>query len=485
MLNIDNTTYKISDFKTFCIPHLVINPNESWAFVGSNGSGKSTLVRALANEQQILKGRADNFFNKIEHISFEQLQKIVEQEWNRNNTDMLSEGEDDTGLTVEQMIQEKVTNTALCLKLAQQFGIAHLLEQRFKYLSTGETRKTLLCRILMSEPDLLILDEPFDGLDVQSRHQLAELLASLSQQGLTLILVLNRINDIPNFVEKVGLLVECQLVKTGSREAILHDEVVSALSNIESSYDEHLPEPDESPIVLADDLPRVILNNCHIQYGDRAIIDGLSWQVNAGEHWQIVGPNGAGKSTLLSLITGDHPQGYSNDLTLFGYRRGSGETIWDIKKHIGYVSSSLHMDYRVSASVKNVLLSGYFDSIGVYNATSDKQHKLADEWLKLLNLTSHANQPFQTLSWGQQRLVLIARALVKHPTLLILDEPLRGLDQLNRELVKRWIDLLIQSGNSQLMFVSHHVEDAPNCITNRLTFEQMDQNHYHYRFDQL
>ncbi|MFK9859010.1 ATP-binding cassette domain-containing protein, partial [Klebsiella pneumoniae] len=156
---------------------------------------------------------------------------------------------------------------------------------------------------------------------------------------------------------------------------------------------------------------------------------------------------------------------------LFGRRRGSGETIWDIKKHIGYVSSSLHLDYRVSTNVRNVILSGYFDSIGIYQAVSDKQHKLVQQWLDILGIDKRtADAPFHSLSWGQQRLALIVRALVKHPTLLILDEPLQGLDPLNRQLVRRFVDVLIGEGATQLLFVSHHAEDAPDCITHRLAF---------------
>lgn len=222
---------------------------------------------------------------------------------------------------------------------------------------------------------------------------------------------------------------------------------------------------------LPDGEPRIVLNDGVVSYNDRPILHHLSWRVNPGEHWQIVGPNGAGKSTLLSLITGDHPQGYSNDLTLFGRRRGSGETIWDIKKHIGYVSSSLHLDYRVSTTVRNVILSGYFDSIGIYQAVSDRQRKLAQQWLDILGIDKRtADAPFHSLSWGQQRLALIVRALVKHPTVLILDEPLQGLDPLNRQLVRRFVDVLIRQGETQLLFVSHHAEDAPACITHRLEF---------------
>ncbi|MFV3243422.1 ATP-binding cassette domain-containing protein, partial [Klebsiella pneumoniae] len=218
--------------------------------------------------------------------------------------------------------------------------------------------------------------------------------------------------------------------ETGEKSSLLQQALVAQLAHSEKLDGITLPEPDVPPArhALADSAPRIVLNDGVVSYNDRPVINHLSWTVNPGEHWQIVGPNGAGKSTLLSLVTGDHPQGYSNDLTLFGRRRGSGETIWDIKKHIGYVSSSLHLDYRVSTNVRNVILSGYFDSIGIYQAVSDKQHKLVQQWLDILGIDKRtADAPFHSLSWGQQRLALIVRALVKHPTLLILDEPLQGL----------------------------------------------------------
>ncbi|OTQ58009.1 molybdate ABC transporter ATP-binding protein ModF [Gilliamella sp. A7] len=485
MLQIENTIYKISDFRVFTIESLMINAGDIVAFVGRNGSGKSILAKALAGDQTILSGKVINRFKSIAHISFEYLQKIIDDEWKRNNTDMLSDKEDDTGLTTSEIIQEYNQDQTLCENLALQFGIAHLLNRRFKYLSTGETRKTLICRTLMSKPELLILDEPFDGLDVASRANLAEIISQLSKQNITIVMVLNRFNEIPLFVKYIGLLANCQLLKYGTKDTILDDVAVKQLANLEHLSNFTLPDPDEISVPLPNDLDRIILNNGFVQYDGKAIINGLSWQVRANENWQIIGPNGAGKSTLLSLITGDHPQGYSNDLTLFGRRRGSGETIWDIKRHIGYVSSSFHLDYRISLSVENVLASGYFDSIGLYQAPSDKQLKLVKQWLQLLDLTELAEKPFQSLSWGLQRLVLIARALVKHPTLLILDEPLQGLDYLNRELVKSWIDNLIDRGNTQLLFVSHHTEDAPKCITHRLTFVPNEPVGYQYKIESM
>ncbi|TLU68905.1 molybdate ABC transporter ATP-binding protein ModF [Enterobacter sp. MF024] len=472
-LQISQGTFRLSDTRTLTLADFTLNAGESWAFVGSNGSGKSALARALAGELTLLKGERQSAFTRVTRLSFEQLQKLVSDEWQRNNTDMLSPDEEDTGRTAAEIIQDEVKDDARCHQLAEQFAITHLLDRRFKYLSTGETRKTLLCQALMAEPDLLILDEPFDGLDVKSRGQLADLLASLNQQGYTLVLVLNRFDEIPDFVQNAGVLADCTLTASGEKAALLNQALIAQLAHSEKLNGVTLPEPDAPSARhgLPEGEARIVLNDGVVSYNDRPILNHLSWTVNPGEHWQIVGPNGAGKSTLLSLITGDHPQGYSNDLTLFGRRRGSGETIWDIKKHIGYVSSSLHLDYRVSTTVRNVILSGYFDSIGIYQAVSDRQHKLAQQWLDILGMDNRvADAPFSSLSWGQQRLALIVRALVKHPTLLILDEPLQGLDPLNRQLIRRFVDVLISEGETQLLFVSHHAEDAPACITHRLEF---------------
>lgn len=487
LLKISQGLFRLSDTRMLRLDELTIGQHQCWAFVGANGSGKSALARALSGELPLLSGERQSDFQRITRLSFEQLQQLVSDEWQRNNTDMLSANEDDTGRTTAEVIQDTIEDRARCRRLAQQFGIEHLLDRRFKYLSTGETRKTMLCQALMPQPDLLILDEPFDGLDVASRQQLAVHLPELADQGYTLVLILNRFDDIPDFINQIGILADCTLTRTGERGDLLSEALIAQLAYSEKLSGSVLPEPEDPKrqAKLPADEPRITLRNGVVQYNDRPILHGLTWEVLPGQHWQIVGPNGAGKSTLLSLITGDHPQGYSNDLTLFGRRRGSGETIWDIKRHIGYVSSSLHLDYRVSASVRNVILSGFFDSIGIYQAVSDRQRLLTEQWLTLLGLNGAiADTPFQSLSWGQQRLTLIARALVKHPALLILDEPLQGLDPLNRQLVRRWLDILMSEGDTQLLFVSHHAEDAPLCITHRLTFVARDDV-YDYQTEEI
>ena len=211
-------------------------------------------------------------------------------------------------------------------------------------------------------------------------------------------------------------------------------------------------------------------------YGDKVVLDGLNWQLKRGEHWKILGPNGVGKSTMLSLISGDNPQAYANDLTLFGMKRGSGETVWDIKKHIGLLSSSFQTSYRVKTSVLMTVISGFYDSVGVYSNYSDLEEKKAMEWLKLVRLDQKARNPLHSLSFGEQRMVLIIRAMVKHPPLLILDEPCQGLDEINRYTVLKLIDIIALQSDTTLLFVSHHSEDMVESISRELHLKFNHQN---------
>ena len=226
--------------------------------------------------------------------------------------------------------------------------------------------------------------------------------------------------------------------------------------------------------------PWKTVNRVNQAFADGTISHGDSVFFKRGERFygefpSLPTPSGSELLTLgLSVIIGEHPQSYSNTVRLFGKQRGSGETVWDIKRNIGYVSSQLHMDYRVNCSVLDVILSGFFDSIGVYQNIPDRLKIEAQQWLSRLNMEKLAKQPFRSLSWGQQRLLLIARAMVKHPPVLILDEPLQGLDGMNRKLVKSFIEQLVNNSNTQMLFVSHQDSDAPDCITHILEFIAQD-----------
>lgn len=272
-ITLRHSSFKLSDTQTLDIPELAINQHESWAFIGANGSGKSSLAKALSGELKPLSGIVENSFVSPVRLSFEQLQNMINEEWQRNNTDLLSEDEDDTGYTAAEIIQLHHRDNEYCLELATKFGIHDLLSRRFKYLSTGETRKVLLCQTLMGEPDLLVLDEPFDGLDVYSRNNLSELLSSLSEKGLTIVLILNRFDELPDFIDNMGVLADCKLTLSGSRESVLANTLITQLQHSESLKHLTIPEMEDptAEAPLPSDIPRVILKNGVVSYNDKQI----------------------------------------------------------------------------------------------------------------------------------------------------------------------------------------------------------------------
>ena len=478
MLRIHAANYSISTHKKLTINHLELQAGECCAIVGNNGSGKTVLAKALHQEFPAESGQITGN-PRSELVSFEKQLKLYDDEWERTNTDMLG-AEEDIATTAGEIIRQNGHDDALCQELAAQFGITHLLTQPFTSLSSGEGRKVLLAQALMSKPELLILDEPFDGLDVNARSQLTMHLSRLQQNGVTLVLIVNRLNEIPEFARKLGWILDCQFMNLQDRATFFADPLTQQLLHYASTSNVTLPPPllSSKHDKLAG--PLVDLQQIHVSFNDRKILNDLNWQVHQGEHWHIAGPNGCGKTTLLHLITGDNPQCYSNQVTLFGKRRGSGESIWDIKQQMGIVSPALHMSYRVAGTPLTVILSGFYDSIGLYQKPGDQELTLARQWLKLLGMENMEQHSFLQLSYGQQRLLLIARAMVKHPPLLILDEPLQGLDSLNRHLVLQYIDRLVTHSHSQLLYVSHHEEDVPACMTHRLQFIAQADGSYQY-----
>lgn len=483
MLAINAATFPVGTDKKLTISSFHLNAGECCTIIGNNGSGKTIMARILNQELPAESGELIHHL-RSEMVSFEKQIKLYDDEWQRTNTDMLG-AEEEIATSVENLIQQTHHNTTHCHELAALFGISHLLTQPFTALSSGEGRKVLLAQALMSEPELLILDEPFDGLDVQARAQLMATLEQLLQKGMALALIVNRFDEIPPFAEQLGWILDCQFQHLQPRNTFFADPLTQQLLHCASTTELTLPpalHQTEKP-TFAD--PLIELQQIKVSYDERVILHDLSWQLNHGEHWHIAGPNGCGKTTLLHLITGDHPQCYNNNITLFGRRRGSGESIWEIKQHMGIVSPALHMAYRVAGTPLTVMLSGFYDSIGLYQQPGDQEIKLARQWLKLLGMEKQEQASFLQLSYGQQRLLLIARAMVKHPTLLILDEPLQGLDSLNRHLVLQYIDRLVAHSHSQLLYVSHHAEDVPTCMTHRLQFIPAPAGGYRYEATRL
>lgn len=382
--------------------------------------------------------------------------------------------------TVGQLLEEDYLQTgndtqerrALQKHLYELFHLEHLLDKYVVLMSSGETRKFQLTRTLLRNPRVLILDNPFIGLDAETRNQLKELLSILSKErALQIILVLSKTDDIPEFITHV---VEVKDRVVGKKLSIT-DYNARCLP-----YPDHALSKDKKEAILALQYNSqefhteyvVKMNGVSIRYGNRTILDSLNWNVKNGERWALSGQNGSGKSTLLSLVCADNPQSYACDIELFGVPRGSGETIWDIKKHIGYVSPEMHRAYLRDLPAIRIVASGLKDSVGLYVKPTEKEYDICRFWMDVFGLRGQEERTFLKLSSGEQRLVLLARAFVKDPELLILDEPLHGLDNTNRILVKDVIETFCQRKNKTLIMVTHYAEELPECITNKIILKR-------------
>lgn len=419
------------------------------AVVGRNGSGKTLYIDRL--RKQIASDR-------VRYIAFTDSygvnvdgQYYLQLRWNQHDIDHETP-------TVGELLQRAYllagadTDERRRLKahLYDLFHMEPLLDKYIITLSSGELRKFQLTKTLFANPRLLIMDNPFIGLDAETRDQLKELLLLLAtERDMEVMLVLSKTDDLPEYVTEVIELSPLQPVP----DHVLTEEKRQAILTLPLKDNDYQCQ-------------RVVdMHDVSIRYGERTILKDLDWTVMNGERWSLSGQNGSGKSTLLSLICADNPQAYACDITLFDRPRGSGESIWDIKRHIGYVSPEMHRSYKRNLPAIRIVASGLMDSVGLYAVPDSDDYEKCRWWMDIFGVAHLADRPFLQLSSGEQRLVLLARAFVKDPQLIVLDEPLHGLDLWNRRLVKDVIETFCQRPNKTMIMVTHYAEELPANIT--------------------
>lgn len=444
-----------------------IAPGQHTCIIAGDNS-PSLIADYLCREAELTAGSVSGFPKQIGIVSLSTQQRLLDREKANDDTDLTNEV--DPGSSVTELLAEISGDPQRVEQVIQDCGLQHLRDRGFFMLSTGETRRLMLARAILADPEMLVLDEPYAGLDKQYQQQLSGLLERLSERY-QLLMITSRDQELPNCFSQIALFDDEKFHSSFDREQWLNHPLrqqwLSMANDVSAAVVNTLGE--NKPAFDQFD-PLFAITDGKVAYHDGVIFHDLNWQIHAGEHWQVRGPNGCGKSTLLNLIFGDHPQCYSNQIELFGTPRGSGESIWQVKQRIGMVSSSLHLQYRVNASALSVVLSGFFDSIGLYEQPSEEQKAQAHAWLSLLKMDHLAKKGFRELSYGQQRLLLIARALIKHPLLLLLDEPCQGLDYLNRKLVLQALSLIAEAGLTQMVYVSHHDDEAISGIHNFIDF---------------
>ena len=428
-----------------------VRAGESWALTGPTASGKSTLLECIAGKHRLAGGTFER------HVPADAIQLVAFKEDSRAFSyagsyyqQRFEFADEENPLTLRTFLRTGTkADDSTIESTAHQFGLGDRLDLSLMKLSNGQTRRARIARALLAKPELLILDDPFVGIDAGGRVELSELLRKLVECGLTLIFTLSP-DDVPNWVGN-----HLRLPKSGfdfgSRDAQITLAIPANLTP---------PSPTEPILELAD---------VTVRHGGRDILQNISWTVRAGERWAILGPNGAGKTTLLALACGDHPQAFSNDVRLFGSRRGTGETIWDVKRRVGFVSPEFHLYFAEPLTAFEAATTGFHDTL-LYRQPSSQEVDRVEELFRAFGGMDWKDRPFRQLSTGRQRLALLIRALVKRPRLLILDEPFQGMDTSTAVAIRDWLDANV-TAEQTLIFVTHRAAEIPRTVTQTLRLE--------------
>jgi len=446
-----------------------LREGEHLLITGSSGSGKTTLARAIAGKifykgSVSFKEDQPKIIFVEQHYFFKSLSNTTDFYYQQRYNSFDS----DDALTVAQELLKITADEQTTDELLVKLDLVHRESDSLLHLSSGEHKRFQLVKAFLEDADVLIFDSPFTGLDASSRKVVMQLIEERSSTST--IIVIADIEDISSTLTHVVELDSARLKS------------FNAISEFERRPDNLQPIRFNGAIPLqtgpvAFDVA-VKFENVSVAYDGKKVFSNINWQVNRGERWQLKGANGSGKSTLISLITGDHPQAYANDIFLFDRKRGSGESIWDIKNKIGFVSPELHWYYDKMISVYQTIASGFFDTVGVYKALDKDQHIIVEQWLYFLKLQSKAQEPLYALSTSEQRLTLLARGLVKNPPLLILDEPCQGLDEQQVNEFVGLIDELCHQSGKTLIYVSHYENEIPGCVDKVMLLENGHEKKY-------
>jgi len=502
LISIDNC--RVQDINGVYVNDLSweMKAGEAWLVIGPNGGGKAEFLRGLAGEKQVIPNNGGEYKTEFEDsceiVSLERAARLIEEERELDESEYMDKI--DIGRTGRRFICEvlggpdarhknaplpQIAERLETLPEVKLCGIEKILDRGIQFMSTGEIRRTLLCRALLSKKKLLILSDPFSGLDVQSRGILLEFfqkIAGKTYDGTTpaIILGMERYKEIPETITNVIEFSKGKAVFIGTKaeyEKIIserEEEKARTRDAEKSAFVSELKNVQNETAVLnteeKSENTLIAMNDVNVGWDDHKVLRNFTWSVLPGEHWFIRGPNGSGKTTLLELITGDNKQVYCNDVWLFGRKRGTGESIWDIKKKMGIVSYRLHVEYRMvgSTDLEAVIISGFRDSIGLYEQRTDIEVQAARKWLKLAGFEGREMESFSSLSYGEQRAILIIRAAVKCPDILILDEPCHGLDDQYRQKILDLLETVGETGTTSLLHVTHDPLEVLPCEKNIL-----------------
>lgn len=468
--------------KVLRIDEFSMGLGEQWCIFGGNGAGKSVLAQLIAGRRResasyVRYPAGLNPVSDIHIVSFEEQQRLWQVD-NRLDMSEFSDRAEDKGTTVAMLIQSarapNCMDEELYRSLVDTLDLTPFANQGIRFLSSGQVRKALIARAFYAFREgfgqLIILDDPLETVDVASKKKIEECIESLANNSNCIVQLCRRRQDVLSGCTHLAVMDSLNLVAQGECSTVKKSKEYARVGVVPKPV--ILPAQTASHSTKEDDplTPLIELNNVDAGYGDNQILRQFSWTMMPSDHVLIEGPNGCGKSTLLSLINGENHKAYGQDVSLFGARKGSGETIWELKAKFGVVSNELHNKYQKGWKLLDVVVSGFFDSVGLYDDSDGEQLAQAKRWLSLIGLESLEARYYHELSFGQQRLALLARAMVKAPRILILDEPCVGLDDFHRIHILQLLDEIARVTTTQLIYVSHVAAERPQCLNIRLSF---------------
>ena len=488
-LNIENATVKHLEKVIFKGLDFEMRQGQNWAVLARSGREKTAFLDTILGKTVLTEGRISRPFaidyqtemsQKGKINSFRDLIAVVSQRYEfRNRFNMQdfyyqqrfnSSDSEEAATVMEYLeaIEVKALGKWDVEKVLDLLHLSDLKEKSLIKLSNGETRRLAIGGALIKNPRLMLMDRPMTGLDVDTRKEFGKILDVITRSGIQVVMT-TRPMEIPEAITHVGILDQRRLIKAVEREKF-------SLSDFEEYSGDRLSFEILKELTKKIDIPRyeelIGMKDVHIQYGEKTILDGINWKVKQGERWALKGHNGAGKSTLLSLIFGENPQAYANDIILFDRQRGTGESIWDIKSPTGFVSAEISRYFPKNQTCLQVVLSGIFDTIGLFRKASQEQESIAQEWLKAMGIAHVSRLRLAQVSLEEQRFCLLARAMIKSPALLILDEASQGMDERHRDLFKQAVDIICANSNMSLLYVSHYDEDIPDCVNKRMVLHE-------------
>jgi molybdate transport system ATP-binding protein len=491
LLSIDHAAVKLGNTTIFSDLNFTVNHRENWALIGESGSGKSALLQIIAGKLHISAGNINYYFHEDylrehhsndAHLTFHKLIGFVEPRHHFRNLSNTSDfyyqqrynsSDSEDALTVEEYLgsikhYSETPGYWDLTKVMQRLNLEVLKTKQLIKLSNGETKRLLIAGALIKNPVILLLDNPLTGLDVQTRAAFNRIIADINASGITVIMATSPF-EIPDAITHVAVL------KNGviDQQVPAKDFDSSSFAKIDKG---RLDVEELSALLNINPIPSyewiVRMNNVNITYGEKEILKNVDWQIRQDDRWALLGPNGAGKSTLLSLVNADNPQAYANDIILFDRKRGSGESIWDIKSKTGFVSPELYQYFPTDNSCLQVIESGFYDTMGLFRPSDPKKSAIALRWMKALEIDRYARVLLKNIPASAQRLCLLARALIKNPTLLIFDEPCQGMDLHQQLHFKMLVDTICDLSNVTLIYVTHYQNEIPDSVDKVLRLDK-------------